>query len=146
MYFINPTREQFKRLHALLPDQPACMLNLLRFRETVEGQQGVRGFEAYERYSREAREALASVGGKVIWIGQPMQTFIGPQDEAWDLAFVAVYPTPAAFIGLVKSDAYQAAARHRTSALADSRLIVCAPLEPGESFAPRAYLHAPPAR
>ena len=35
--------------------------------------------------------------------------------------------------------AYQAAAAFRTAAVEDSRLIVCAALEPGEGFAPRSY-------
>ncbi len=148
MNFINPTREQFKAIYGLSGDQPAHMLNLLRFRERAEygpadaelAEDHISGHEAYQRYSAEAEGIFRGVGGTQLWIGQPQATLIGPADEPWSLAFVACYPTVQAFIDMVKSLEYQSAARHRTAALADSRLIVCSPLQAGRSFAPLAYL------
>ena len=54
---------------------------------------------------------------------------IGPRDENWDLAFIARYPTGAAFIAMLKDPYYQAAVVHRQAGVADSRLIRCG--EPG---------------
>lgn len=148
MNFTNPTREQFKALYGLSGDQPAHMLNLLRFRDHAQygptdielaGAQ-LSGRDAYQRYSAEAEKTFRSVGGTQLWIGQPLATLIGPTDEPWSLAFVACYPTVQAFIDMVKSEEYQRATRHRSAALADSRLIVCSPLQAGSSFAPLAYL------
>lgn len=62
---------------------------------------------------------------------------IGPQDERWDLAFVAYYPSAQAFIDMLRNPDYQRATRHRTAAVADSRLIRCAGLEAGLGFNPK---------
>lgn len=148
MNFANPTREQFKALYGLSGDEPAHMLNLLRFRDRAEygpadaelASAQLSGRDAYQRYSADAETIFRSVGGTQIWIGQPQATLIGPTDEPWSLAFVACYPSVQAFIDMVKSEDYQRAARHRTAAVADSRLIVCSPLQAGNSFAPSAYL------
>lgn len=148
MNFTNPTREQFKAIYGLSGDQPAHMLNLLRFRDQAEYgpvdtelvNARLSGRDAYQRYSAEAEKIFRSVGGTQIWIGQPQATLIGPNDEPWSLAFVACYPSVQAFIDMVKNEEYQSATRHRTAALADSRLIVCSPLQAGDSFAPAAYL------
>jgi len=63
------------------------------------------------------------VGGSVIWSAMPQLTLIGPSDEAWDVAFVARYPTAAAFLQMVTSEAYRAAVVHRQAAVQTSRLI-----------------------
>lgn len=148
MNFTNPTREQFKAIYGLSSEQPAHMLNLLRFRDQAQygpadiemAEAQISGRDAYQRYSAEAEKIFRSVGGKQLWIGQPQATLIGPPDELWSLAFVAYYPTVQAFIDMVKNEEYQRATRHRTAALADSRLIVCSPLQAASSFAPLNYL------
>lgn len=148
MNFINPTREQFKTIYGLSDDQPAHMLNLLRFRDQAEygptdpeqKSSHVSGYEAYRRYSSEAEPIFRSVGGTQVWIGQPRTTLIGSGDEVWHLVFIACYPTVQAFIDMVKNEAYQRATRHRTAAVLDSRLILCSPLKASASFAPVEYL------
>ncbi len=54
---------------------------------------------------------------------------IGPDQttgvEAWDLAFVAYYPTAGAFLEMVTDPAYRIAVKHRQAAVADSRLLRC---------------------
>lgn len=148
MQFINPTREQFKAIYGLPSSQAVSMLNLLKFHEHARYQEGdveaaaplISGREAYEKYSAAAEATFRKVGGSQIWIGQPRSVFIGSNEESWDLAFVAYYPSPQAFAEMVKSENYQNAARHRTAAVADSRLIVCNDLLAGNSFAPLEYL------
>ena len=58
----------------------------------------------------------------------------GPQDEAWDLAFIAEYPNAAAFLAMVSDPEYREFVQHRTAGVADSRLLRLDPLEPGEGF------------
>lgn len=148
MNFTNPSREQFKAIYGLSADQPAHMLNLLRFREHAQygpadievAEARLSGRDAYQRYSEEAGKIFRGVGGTQLWIGQAQATLIGPTDEPWSLVFVACYPTVQAFIDMVKNEAYQRATRHRTAAVADSRLIVCSPLQASSSFAPSTYL------
>lgn len=36
------------------------------------------------------------VGGEIIWRGNPEDMLIGPNDEYWDLIFIARYPSAGA--------------------------------------------------
>jgi uncharacterized protein (DUF1330 family) len=139
---INPTREQFKAIFGLPLDRPVLMLNLLRFRRLAEyapgdpehGAPQVSGIAAYARYSQAATPIFERVGGSQFWIGKPELTLIGPVEEAWDSAFIARYPTAQAFVDMLRDPEYRQATRHRTAAVADSRLIRCAALPPGKTF------------
>ena len=51
------------------------------------------------------------------------QTVIGPADEEWDEMILVQYPTRAAFVDMITSEAYLAAHVHREAGLADSRLV-----------------------
>lgn len=143
MSHLNPTREQFKAIFDLPTDRPVMMLNLLKFRDRAgyadddpEAGDTVTGAEAYKRYSREAGPVFARVGGSQEWIGRPELMLIGPETEAWDLAFVARYPSAQAFVDMVKDPDYQKAVRHRNAAVADSRLIRCTEEKRGSTFIP----------
>ena len=120
------------------------MLNLLCYREQAQyapadpeaGEPPVSGAEAYERYSNEAGPVFAAVGGAQFWIATPNAVLIGPDSERWDHVFIARYPTPHAFVDMIKNPDYNRATRHRTAAVADSRLIACGTLPIGETFLP----------
>lgn len=138
---VDPTREVMAAFRDLPLDQPIAMINLLRFRETaaypdghVEAGAGHSGAKAYGLYGRAAAGPFAEAGGDQVWLGQPELTVIGPSDEAWDLAFIARYPTGQAFIDMLRNPAYQQAVVHRQAAVADSRLIRCRPREAGAGF------------
>ena len=143
MSHIDPTREAFDAFKALPRDRPVAMLNLLRFRERAGyppdhplATESFSGAEAYRRYGRESGPVFARVGGTIVWRGTPALTLIGPADEAWDAAFVARYPTAAAFLEMVTDADYQRAVVHRQAAVATSRLIRCsAEDEAGGGFA-----------
>lgn len=144
MTTVNPTREQFKAIFGLPLDCPVMMLNLVRFRDVATYADGdpefgatvVSGETAYGRYSQEATPIFDAVGGSQVWIGKPELMLIGPDDERWDLAFVARYPTAQAFVDMVKNPDYQRAVRHRNAAVSDSRLIRCTEEKPGATFLP----------
>jgi uncharacterized protein (DUF1330 family) len=145
MSYVDPTREQFKAIFDLPLDRPVHMINLLRFRDFAiyrdgdpeAGEAPITGAEAYRRYGTEAARHFGRVGGKQLWIGAPELMLIGPQDECWDLAFVAFYPTAQAFVDMLRNPDYQRATRHRTAAVADSRLVRCAGLATGVGFSPK---------
>ena len=69
-----------------------------------------------------------------MWSGEPKLTLIGPEAEYWDLAFIAEYPSAAAFGEMVKDADYQKAVAHRQAAVEDSRLIRMAPRAIGAGF------------
>lgn len=134
---IDPTREQFGAMMKMADDGPIQMLNLIRLNATARYEDGreTTGAEAYKTYGKESGPIFSRVGGKIIWAGDPKLVLIGPEEEHWDIAFIAEYPSAAAFGEMVKDEAYQLAVKHRQAAVADSRLIRMSPRAAGAGFA-----------
>ena len=138
---IDPTRPQFDAFKALPRDTPIQMLNLVRVKALADYPEdhpnhgkGLTGLEAYRAYGRESAEVFARVGGRQIWAGRPETVLTGPQDERWELAFIAEYPNAGAFLAMVTDPGYREVVKHRTAGVEDSRLIRLAPVTPGEGF------------
>ncbi|MCA1749997.1 MAG: DUF1330 domain-containing protein, partial [Sphingomonadales bacterium] len=136
-----PSRGNFDAFKALDRDAPIEMLNLVRFRDEAaypEGHgcadKGLSGAEAYRLYGKESGPVFARVGGSVVWSGTPEAMVIGPEEERWDAAFVARYPSARAFLEMVSDPDYQTAVVHRQAAVATSRLVRHAPRDPGKGF------------
>jgi uncharacterized protein (DUF1330 family) len=138
---IDPTRPQFDAFKALPRDTPIQMLNLIRLKPLADYPpdhpdhgKGLTGLEAYRAYGRTTAEIFARLGARQIWVGKPEVVVTGPPDERWDLAFIAEYPSAAAFLAMVTDPEYREHVKHRTAAVEDSRLIRLAPMTPGASF------------
>lgn len=133
---VDPTRERFQLFRDLPRDQPVHMLNLIRLHAEAVYPDGRKatGLEAYRAYGRESGPVFQRLGGRQVWIGRPDLTLIGPEAETWDIAFIAAYPTGAAFVEMLRDPVYREAVKHRQAAVADSRLIRMHPGEPGETF------------
>jgi uncharacterized protein (DUF1330 family) len=138
---VDPLREQFDAFKALPRDTPIQMLNLIRLKPKAdypEGHpdhgKGLTGLDAYRAYGRTTAHVFGRVGGRQVWVGRPETVVTGPADEAWDLAFIAEYPSAGAFLAMVTDPEYRALVAHRTAAVEDSRLIRLAPMDPGEGF------------
>lgn len=118
---IDPTPEQLTAFieSAAADDGPVVMLNLLRF-----GPDG--GADDYAIYAAEVQPHLERVGGELAWVGACSPALIGPVEGEWDLVALVRYPSRTAFLAMVTDPDYLKIARHRTSALTDSRLIPCA--------------------
>ena len=136
---IDPTRAQFDAFKALPRDQPIHMLNLIRLRPMADYPadhpnhgKGLSGLEAYRLYGQTAAEIFARVGLRQVWAGRPDAVVTGPEDEHWDLAFIAEYPGAGAFLAMVTDPDYREHVKHRTAGVADSRLIRMAPLAAGD--------------
>ncbi|MEO1593783.1 MAG: DUF1330 domain-containing protein [Pseudomonadota bacterium] len=129
---IDPTREQFDAFKDLPRDTPILMLNLIRYRDVADygdGSSEVSGAEAYRRYGKETGPIFARVGGSIVWRGRPEIVLTGPTDEVWDAAFIARYPHAGAFFEMVTDADYREAVKHRTAAVATSRLIRMAEID-----------------
>jgi len=138
---VDPSREQFDAFKALPRDTPIHMLNLIRLRPKAEYPVGhpdhgkdLTGLDAYRAYGRTTAHIFGRVGGRQVWVGKPETVVTGPADERWDLAFIAEYPSAAAFLAMVTDPEYREMVKHRGAAVEDSRLIRMAPVEPGEGF------------
>lgn len=116
---------------------PLHMLNLIRLRPWAAYGDGrrVTGREAYEAYGRISAPVFRRLGGRIVWRGRPEQTLIGPADETWDIAFIAEYPSVAAFVEMIGDPAYREAMAHRQAAVADSRLVRFDVMTAGDGFA-----------
>jgi uncharacterized protein (DUF1330 family) len=112
------------------------MLNLIRLRDRAAYPDGrsVSGAEAYAAYGRESQPVFARLGGRIAWRGRFEQMVIGPASEAWDICFIAEYPSVGAFVEMIKDPLYRAAMLHRQAAVVDSRLVRLAPSEAGVGF------------
>ncbi len=139
--YIDPSRTNFEAFKALDRDQPVAMLNLVRFRERAtypddheQAGKGLTGADAYALYGQDSGPVFERVGGTVIWSGEPQSILIGPEDEHWDTAFVALYPTAGAFLEMVTDPVYQQAVKHRQAAVETSRLIRHKPRDAGKGF------------
>ncbi len=134
--YTNPDKETFKQFREMDRSGPVHMLNLVKLRESAIYDDGtmVSGSEAYAAYGRETAPILKKVGGRIFWSGAFELMLIGPEDEAWDIAFIAEYPSSQAFVDMVKDPEYQKAVKHRTAAVQTSRLVRFNPQKPGKSF------------
>jgi uncharacterized protein (DUF1330 family) len=130
---IEPRPEQLERfLLEVTRAGPVVMINLLRYREHAKyppdcDATACSGREAYQRYAAVAVNKVAGVGGRIVWVAAIKGALIGPEGEEWDDAALVEYPSRQAFVEMVSQPEYQAAAVHRTAALADSRLLVTEP-------------------
>lgn len=141
MGHIDPDREAWAVFKSLPRDEPIQMLNLIRLRPLAEYPEdhpdhgkGLSGLEAYRAYGRTTAPIFQRLGGRQVWAGKPQVMVTGPQDEAWDLAFIAEYPNSAAFLAMVSDPEYREHVKHRTAGVADSRLLRLSPMTPGEGF------------
>ena len=124
---VTRSDEQSKLVSEADPNVPIVMLNLIRFRDTAldqHGCDGMTGEEAYAEYGRRLRALAADFPGSPFWVGDAGRTYIGPDDETWDLVLCVRYQSVSIFRDMLASPAYQRAAQARTAAVADSRLVL----------------------
>lgn len=121
---IEPTADQLRALAQADPDHPVVMLNLLRFRPGG-------GADSYRRYGESVVPILTAIGARVVWQGTAEQVVIGdPDGDLWHQVLLVEYPSPQAFLDMVRSADYQAVAHLRSEGLADSRLVACRSASP----------------
>jgi uncharacterized protein (DUF1330 family) len=135
---VDPTRAQFDAFKALPRDTVIHMLNLIRLRPVAEYPvdhpdhgRGMSGLDAYRAYGAGTALIFERLGARQVWAGRPEAVVTGPSEEQWDLAFIAEYPNAGAFLAMVTDPGYREIVKHRTAAVADSRLIRLAPIAPG---------------
>jgi len=142
MAYIDPDREAWEVFKGLPRDQPIQMLNLVKLKPKADYPEGhpdhgkdLTGLDAYRAYGRTTAHIFKRVGGDQVWAGRPQVMVTGPGSEAWDIAFIAEYPSSAAFIEMVRDPEYRQLVLHRTAGVEDSRLLRLDPIrDPGEGF------------
>lgn len=130
------TKDKWQAFREMDRAGPIHMLNLIRLRQTATGPDGrtVSGAEAYASYSRLSAPVFAGLGGRIVWRGALEQMLIGPENEQWDICFIAEYPSVDAFAAMMRDPAYREAMTHRLAGVEDSRLIRLMPQAEGRGF------------
>ncbi len=113
---------QFQELIELPINGPFQMLNLLKFKEEVEGT-SLSGAQAYAEYMQAVMPFIEKSKAKLIYQGKPVLTCIGPDEKEWDKILILEYTNKKSFLEMITADGYPAEMRSR--ALEDSRLILC---------------------
>jgi uncharacterized protein (DUF1330 family) len=124
MSAIRPNKEQFVELMNTPDDAPVVMLNLLKFKETVDGGTSS-GSSEYAKYGDSVVQMVEDRGGKVLWMGRADQILIGDPSEGWDSVALVEYPSRKAFVDMVTTPEYETAHEHRESGLERTVLIAC---------------------
>ena len=134
--YIDPSRETFGQFKDLPREGKIHMLNLVKLNDKAVYEDGTEttGQEAYAAYGRDSGPIFRGLGGRIVWRGNFQLTLIGPSDEAWDICFIAEYPSGEDFISMIRNPDYQKAVKHRQAAVKTSRLIRIDPQEVGEGF------------
>jgi uncharacterized protein (DUF1330 family) len=105
-------------------DAPVVMLNLMRFHERSRDGDGS-GWDAYLRYSAVTVPMIKARGGTLLWTGDAKAVALGAQQgNDWDFAALVYYPTVAAFLAMMTSEAYETEADpHRVNGCAEHVII-----------------------
>ena len=108
---------QQSALRALPADAPDVIINLLKFKQGG-------GRERYLQYAQEVAPYLEKVGADVRYGGAAPVNVIGDDEKPWwDAILVVEYPTPSAFVEMVRDPGYQKVHVHRAAALERGDLI-----------------------
>lgn len=129
----QPTAAQIRNFRDHPRKGAIHMINLLKFRTRAQYQEGevengdVSGREAYVRYGAAVGVIVASLGGRIVWSGQPEVMVIGDDGDIWDEVVVVEYPSREAFLQMIAMPEYQAAHMHREAGLEKQYLVECRP-------------------
>jgi uncharacterized protein (DUF1330 family) len=110
-------------VRSLSDEGPVVMVNLVRFRPKSADGDGT-GWDAYLRYSKMTMPLIKDVGGTVLWAGDAEGFSYGDYPGGcWNYVVLVRYPSRAAFLEMVESEAYAKANNHRDNGV-DDHLIV----------------------
>ena len=111
-------------LERLDPNEPVVMLNLMRFHARSRDGNGS-GWDAYLRYSAITVPMIRARGGTLLWTGEAKAVALGPQHgNEWDFVALVYYPSVAAFLDMMTSEAYEIEADpHRLNGCAEHVII-----------------------
>ena len=111
------------------PDETIYMINLLKFRDTVEEGIGVDGRKGRDVWMNKYGAGVNTVaerldtGLEVIFLNDAHATMLGLPGEEWDLIAIVRYETRANFIQMIEDEEYQRVMKYRNGSLENSRLI-----------------------
>ncbi len=112
----EPTKEQMEALTSYPADKKVVMINLLKYKNQVEGSSQT-GEEAYRQYMSEATPFVDKVGGKLLWKGKVTHVVIGDNNFMPDSILLIEYPSVKKFFEMVSDPGFQEINKQRGLAL-----------------------------
>ena len=132
---VHPSKEQMEGFLEPGQEGPIYMVNLLKFRESATYEDGrdsdLTGAQAYAIYGRAVADLVRDLGGSMVFSGTVSRLMLGEVEDLWDQVAIVMYPSRAAMLDMVVSDAYRDIAVHRDAGLQGQLNI-----ETGDAIAP----------
>jgi len=132
---VHPSKEQMEGFLEPGQEGPIYMVNMLKFRESATYEDGrdsdLTGAQAYAIYGRAVADLVRDLGGSMVFSGTVSRLMLGEVEDLWDQVAIVMYPSRAAMLDMVVSDAYRDIAVHRDAGLQGQLNI-----ETGDAIAP----------
>ncbi|MFO7559943.1 MAG: DUF1330 domain-containing protein [Desulfobacterales bacterium] len=119
---INPTEEQLKAFSLQKDEGPFVMINLLKFKKKGD-ENSEPGVNAYNRYMENVAPLLDEAGGRLLWLGDVDDLFIGDSRDQWDRVMLVEYPSRKAFLDMISTPEYLKVHEDREAGLETSALL-----------------------
>jgi len=127
---VRPNEEQIAGFLEPGPEGPIYMVNLLKFKDKAEYEDGretnLSGEEAYAIYGSAVSKLLTEFGGAAMFSASVERLMLGEVEELWDKVAIAMYPSRAAMMDMMRSKKMQEISVDRSAGLAGQLNIECA--------------------
>jgi len=104
------------------PDGPIYMVNLLKFKDLAVYEDGrstdLTGEQAYGLYGAGVSQLLEKFGGAGMFSASVERLMLGEVAELWDKVAIAMYPSRAAMMDMMRCPEMSEISVHRTAGLA----------------------------
>ena len=118
---VVPTAEQIQGFAEPGPEGPIYMVNLLKFKDKAEYADGretdLTGEQAYMIYGAEVSKLLTKFDGAAVFSAAVERLMLGEVEQLWDKVAIAVYPSRAAMMDMMRSPEMAEIGIHRAAGL-----------------------------
>lgn len=118
---VYPTEEQIQGFAEPGAEGPIYMVNLLKFKAQAEYPDGresdLSGEAAYAIYGQAVAQLLTEFGGAGLFSANVERLMLGDVEELWDKVAIAMYPSRAAMMEMMRSPTMQDISVHRAAGL-----------------------------
>lgn len=119
---VYPNEAQLKGFAEPGPDGPIYMVNLLKFKPKAEYPDkrvtDLTGAQAYAIYGEAVSKLITEFGGAAMFSARVERLMLGEVEDLWDMVAIAMYPSRAAMMQMMRSPKMQEIGVHRAAGLA----------------------------
>jgi uncharacterized protein (DUF1330 family) len=119
---VYPTEQQLAGFLAPGAPSPIYMVNLLRFKSHADYPDGrqsdLSGRDAYMIYGNAVATLIREFGGAAVFSASVERLMLGEVEDLWDMVAIAMYPSRAAMMAMMRSPKMQEIGVHRAAGLA----------------------------